>query len=398
LKDNNSDYAAELRQYNTDIIFGSLDLAFGAYAVATAAVDLYASGLSSTPCVGLGACVTAPIPAFIIAAGTKLAVAVIQELTTIAALAATVTYKSEFVDKKFSEIGVTYESGAGDYAEYLTKANPAEDFNPGDIVGIKGGKISKNVNGAEKILVISKKPIVLGNTPSSENKNLFEKVAFLGQVPVRVFGKVAMGDYILPNGNNNGIGIAVTPSKIKSADLKNIVGIAWSESSNEIGVNTINVAVGLAVNDNKILVDEMKSEINNLQNQIAQTNAMLEKLVPGFKAPATSGIMSSPVFNSINISNNQTSYNQLEEIKALGGVLNSDGSIYWPMTKDQIESSFELAEKMSVENGTYSKNKETWAKINNDPKYKQMIVDKITKELDQVRSLGIEAYKKSKKR
>jgi septation ring formation regulator EzrA len=206
-----------------------------------------------------------------------------------------------------------------------------------------------------------------------------------------------VGDYILPNGNNNGIGKAIAPSKIKSSDLKNIVGIAWSESSNETGINTINVAVGLAVNDNQILVDEMKTEINNLQNQIAQTNAMLEKLVPGFKAPNsttnTSNTSSDPL-----IKINQPTNDVAAEIKALGGVVNADGSIYYKPTIAQLEAGFELAEKMSIEDGSYSDNKETWTKIKNDPTFKQMIIDKITKELDQIRTLGIEEYKKSKKR
>jgi hypothetical protein len=396
LEDNNSDYRAELNQYTADIVYGTLDLIFTTYDVVNAIQDAISAAVDVAPCLGIGFCLTSPPPITNAVKIAMIAVAVIQEITCIASLGTLGYFTDYFKQKKRDEIGVTYESGAGDYAEYLTKADPAEDFNAGDIVGIKGGKISKNVNGAEKILVISKKPIVLGNVPSAENKNLSEKVAFLGQVPVRVFGKVNVGDYILPNGNNNGVGKAISPSKIKSTDLKNIVGIAWSEGSNEININTINVAVGLAINDNQIIVDEMKSEINNLQNQIAQTNLLLEKLVPGFKAPNSSNTVSTPVSNSPQITSNQISQAQLDQISALGGVLNPDGSIYYTITKEKLINGFELAQKMDNNGGADLKRQEIWKKINSDPSYKQSIIDRVAKEIEDIRTLGKEKYLESK--
>jgi hypothetical protein len=395
---NNSDYKAERKQYESDLTFGTIDVVVGAAEVLMAIDDLVGASTDFRGCFGLGACLASPGPADIANAIINLAIAIASEVATAISLDKIDTFKDDFVIIKDQEIGVTYESGAGDYAEYLTKADPSEDFNAGDIVGIKGGKISKNVNGAEKILVISKKPIVLGNVPSAENKNLSEKVAFLGQVPVRVFGKVNVGDYILPNGNNNGVGRAISPSKIKSTDLKNIVGIAWSEGSNNTGINTINVAVGLAINDNQVLVDEMKAEINNLQNQIAQTNAMLEKLVPGFKAPNGSGTMSTAVFNTPK-SNNQPSTNELEEIKALGGVMNPDGSIYYRPSRDLVIQSVDFAME-KIENEKLFKGNEEFSKKLKDPSFKEMIVDKIFKELEKALAglnEALNSYIKNKK-
>ena len=53
-----------------------------------------------------------------------------------------------------------------DYAEYLPKANPNEIFYPGDIVGIKGGYVTKKTDDADLIMVVSSRPIVLGNLPA----------------------------------------------------------------------------------------------------------------------------------------------------------------------------------------------------------------------------------------
>ncbi|MDZ7765197.1 MAG: hypothetical protein U5K00_12340 [Melioribacteraceae bacterium] len=83
-----------------------------------------------------------------------------------------------------------------------------EEISSGDIVGINGGKISKNTSRAEYISVVSTSPIILGNMPIKEIETHFEKVAFMGQVPVKVIGIVKTGDYILPSGLNDGVGIA----------------------------------------------------------------------------------------------------------------------------------------------------------------------------------------------
>ena len=49
----------------------------------------------------------------------------------------------------------------------------------------------------------------------------------MGQVPVRVIGKVAIGDYVLASGNNDGLAIAKAADQIQWEDYKKIVGIAW---------------------------------------------------------------------------------------------------------------------------------------------------------------------------
>lgn len=366
MKNNNSDYIGEDNQYTTDIIFGSLDIAFGAYNVIVATSNVLSSVSSSTACVGLGACVTTPIPSWIVGSAAQLVLAIAAEATTAAALGVTANYYSEWKDSKISGLGVTYESGAGDYAEYLMKASLAESFVPGDIVGMKGGLISKNIAGAEKMMVISKKPIVLGNMPTG-NKADYEKVAFLGQVPVKVFGKVNVGDYILPNGMNNGVGVAVNPADIKAQDIRNIVGIAWSGSSNTYGITTINVAVGLNVNDNQKVVDQLQTEVNALKDQLADMNGKLDRILSGNTAPASSAATA--------LTSASTHRGDILE-PADADV------IYHQLTQEEVIAAADQAKQQAAAEGIDVNTNAFWVSYTNDPAFKDALVAKILEKVD----------------
>ena len=60
-------------------------------------------------------------------------------------------------------IGVTYASGAGDYAEWIEKEDAKVDFLPGEVVGVRAGLVSYDTQNSDHNLVISTKPIMLGN-------------------------------------------------------------------------------------------------------------------------------------------------------------------------------------------------------------------------------------------
>ena len=122
------------------------------------------------------------------------------------------------------KVGVTYQSGSADYAEWLPKQNPSQDFEPGQVVGVKNGAISLDTYEADKVLVISTQPVVLGNMPSDAFQ--YEKTAFMGQVPVRVLGCAAVTTSWPAAGDRNaGIGAG----KMTAADLDRLVGIAWED-------------------------------------------------------------------------------------------------------------------------------------------------------------------------
>ena len=170
---------------------------------------------------------------------------------------------------------------------------------PGQIVGVRGGKISLQTDEAEDILIISTAPAILGNQP--ENVEDYEQVAFLGQVPVRVLGSVNVGDYILPSGDNDGYGIAISPDEIRLEEIASIVAVAWEDGASDL-VNFVNASIGLDGAARKELVialqkqmDEFRVEysdgLNSLQNQISNLQADLLALMGqqnGTSAPLNS--------------------------------------------------------------------------------------------------------------
>ncbi|GEO11767.1 hypothetical protein [Segetibacter aerophilus] len=171
---------------------------------------------------------------------------------------------------------VAYESGGADYAEWLHKFDTTETFSYGDVVGVKGGLISKSFKDAEKFMVISHLPAMVGGMPNPDKLNEYEKVAFLGQIPVKVVGHVKKGDYILPSGNDDGMALAVAPAQMKTRDYQRIIGISWAEADSNKVFNYINTAVGINSNDMANTIQDMQVVINNMQTA-------LTKLKPDFK-------------------------------------------------------------------------------------------------------------------
>jgi len=241
-------------------------------------------------CVGLGACVTTP-------SVTKTIVKIAKVIKTIADLVANgvnialaIADEATFVGFAHANIGVSYQSGAGDYAEWLPKEDPKEEFIVGELVGIKNGFVTKNTFGADKVMVISTNPIVLGNMPQVMDESKYEKIAFMGQVPVRVLGRVQPGDYILPSELGSGFGKAVHPDDMAVRDYKKIVGVAWtimSQIANDI--NIVNVAVGINTNDltnvvanQEEVLKALQVEHTQLKSQMEQSNMVLAELVPGY--------------------------------------------------------------------------------------------------------------------
>jgi len=159
--------------------------------------------------------------------------AVVQGFSAIAELA-----------QLYNTIGVAYESGNGDYAEWLERENPAEHIAAGDIVGVRGGKISKDVAGAEQTMVVSHKPIVLGNMPDQQERYKGNDVAFMGQVPVKIMGPVATGDYIVASGTVKGYGIAVSAANMQADDYTKAVGRSWANDPAE-GPKMVNTVIGV---------------------------------------------------------------------------------------------------------------------------------------------------------
>tara|TARA_Y100000385_G_scaffold284080_1_gene341430 strand:+ start:1919 stop:6988 length:5070 start_codon:yes stop_codon:yes gene_type:complete len=254
-----------------DVWMSTVSMALALYDAWDGAGDLTAWSTSVTGCFGNGACATAPVPSLIAAAVAEIALAatgVVSAATTLGeagnALALANESGDEFEDVLSGSlvstgettslevyagysvslpvrVGVTYQSGAADYAEWLPKLDPRETLQPGQVVGFKSGGISLDTEDAQHLFVVSTLPMVLGNSPKNEQG--YEKAAFLGQVPVRVRGTVHSGDCILASGRSDGYGVAVHPNDLTPGDFDRMVGMAWESGYNSF--NTINVAVGL---------------------------------------------------------------------------------------------------------------------------------------------------------
>ncbi len=170
------------------------------------------------------------------------------------------------------EGGVTYGSTGADYAEWLEKADPRETFLPGQVVGVLAGKISKKTDGADQIMAVSQIPAVVGNIPQPHEAERFEKVGFMGQVAVLVRGKVTAGDYIIPSGRNDGIGIALPAKELRAKHLTQILGRAWSDSTSE-SISSVTVAIGVKTNAGVEICARQQERIDRLREAIEALQA-----------------------------------------------------------------------------------------------------------------------------
>jgi hypothetical protein len=162
-----------------------------------------------------------------------------------------------------------------DYAEWLPRLYPEEKLEPGDIVGVSQGHVTRATRDADQLFVISAAPVILGNRPPEELASHFEPVAFLGQTLVKVRGPVAAGDYILASGQDDGIGQARSPADMRPEEYAQIVGRAWTASaagSDEVQV--VHAAVGLP-NGQPWAV--LAHELAGLRKAIAHLRVEMEK-------------------------------------------------------------------------------------------------------------------------
>jgi hypothetical protein len=355
------EYIVQTTLLSTGIVTSSIDLGISIAEEVQAVIDLTAASTSANACAGVGAVACPPVPSLIPAAIVNLVLKTANLVSAGINEAAAITDLTTYEVFAKSNIGITYESGAGDYAEWLPKASQSINFQPGDIVGVKGGSIGYETAGAENQMVISTTPIVLGNMPPKNEEHLYEKVAFMGQVPVKVLGKVSKGDYILPSRQNNGFGIAVKPENLKAADFKNIVGIAWSESKNEV-FNLILVAVGINANDIAILVEKQQAQIDKQDAEIRDLKARLERIEKALLGAEPQNIKVTACAENI---------------------LEQPRTVYlYRLTEKQLNEGIELAKQKLAENGIDVKNHPFFSQIESDATFKEKYIQKMQSSVD----------------
>lgn len=181
--------------------------------------------------------------------------------------------------KAFTKLGVEYSSGNGDYAEWLQRVDTKELITPGDIVAVKGGKITKDLQGAEQVMVVSHSPIVLGNLPS-ENSNLqFQgnSIAFMGQVPVKIIGPVSTGDFIIGQTSTPGYGVAKHPNDMTIQDFKLAVGRSWEDDKSD-EPKMVNTLVGIVNGDYLKILKGFENKFEDAESKLKETESRLKKL------------------------------------------------------------------------------------------------------------------------
>ena len=371
---NNAGHKLERDFLITDIALSATAEAIAIAEEIQAAVALAAAASSSTACAGLGACVTAPIPSLIASETANLVVATANLVLQTADLAKVSANLILFDDNVEAEFGVTFASGAEDYAEYLPKLNPQETFLPGELVGLKNGFVTKDTKGADQIMVISHNPAVLGGIPKTGTEDQYEMVAFMGQIPTRVIGEVEAGDYILPSGYANGLGIGKSRLEMKPSDYKKVLGVAWEESKGKT-LGVVNVAIGLNTNDLAEVVDAQEQqlkaqeeEIAQLKTQINQTHAILAELVPGFKEAA--GIENEAIDDALVVDEHQA---HAAEANAQFVHPSTDNIHYYQLTDADLEAGFKLAEDIFKKTGMDLNDHPFWHRIYTEAGYEEEI-------------------------
>ena len=187
------------------------------------------------------------------------------------------------IDDSGQSQGVVFETKGADYAEYLKKMQLDDDIQPGDLVGVFNGVISKETVNADLVLPISSSPAVAGNLPPLKDKDHYALVSFLGQVLVKVRGPVEKGDYIIPSGFADGYGVAVAPVDLKSDQFSSIVGRAWSDKSSESD-EMVNVAVGfqfrgLSVQAHAHILEKQQNDIDQMKADILELKEKIQGII-----------------------------------------------------------------------------------------------------------------------
>lgn len=179
---------------------------------------------------------------------------------------------------QYNILGVSYASGNGDYAEWLEREDHLEYLTAGDIVAVKGAKITKDLKDLEQVMVVSHKPIVLGNIPEEGKSHLGNNVAFMGQVPVKVIGPVSSGDYIVAHGEISGYGKAINPKKMVAENFRFAVGRSWDTNLND-GPKLINTVIGVHNGDWVNVFKRFESNQKKFEDKLNEFEKTVNELV-----------------------------------------------------------------------------------------------------------------------
>jgi hypothetical protein len=173
--------------------------------------------------------------------------------------------------------GVRYNTTGSDFAEWLPRLKVDEVIEPGDIVGVTAGQVSRTTTNSNYVQVVSTAPGWVGGCPGEDKESLYEQVAFLGQAPVKIRGAVQAGDFIIPSGRNDGTGVAVSPKEMDADRCGQIVGRTMESSDNK-DIKLVRAVVGLHA-ASPALREVSREKDRQIEELTARMDAMEEKLM-----------------------------------------------------------------------------------------------------------------------
>ncbi len=185
----------------------------------------------------------------------------------------------------YNEMGVEYASGHGDYAEWLERIDAAEQIGTGDIVAVKSGKITKDLSNAEQVMAVSSRPIVLGNSPAQGRESFGNKIAFMGQIPVKVQGPVTGGDYIVGYPGTPGYGVAVHPADMTADRVHLTVGRSWETNTNP-GPKMVNTVIGVDNGNFLKIIRDNQDQLQTMEERMKDMELKMNAIVTGFEQAA----------------------------------------------------------------------------------------------------------------
>ena len=128
-------------------------------------------------------------------------------------------------------------------------------------------------------MAISSKPIVLGNSPVVDREHMGNKVAFMGQIPVKVIGQVSTGDFIVGKGEIPGYGVAIHPEDMTVDDFALAVGRSWDNLESD-GAKMVNTVIGVHNGNNLNILKKYQERLDETDARLNSLEARLNSYVP----------------------------------------------------------------------------------------------------------------------
>ena len=140
-----------------------------------------------------------------------------------------------------------------------------------------------------------------------------------------------------------------------------------------MGINTNDNSKKVAILEKKL--NDQDTEISGLKKQIAETNTLLAKLVPGFKNASPSGVSTSAVADNTILKDAPQDYSN---IKTPALSFKS-----YTVNREDLMKGFEIARKMMKDKGMDINKNAFWKKFDTDAGYKEQVVQMIQKKVDE---------------